>query len=212
VPTKTVTLMDFSCFYYLEGKATRGEAVLNVNFHKDFTAVHRGETTIQENLPCTVFLGKRFYDFLIPGGPHPHIVSERIIRILLENDITGWKATPVRIVDHDELKYYVLMITGRCSGLDLRSGERITVMFPAGRDGKPSPDAKPTPARKGWKFDLNSWDGSDIFLSEGQYIFVTKRVRDLLVKNKATNIVLENLNDVILHEFMFDIFDRKWSS
>jgi len=49
---------------------------------------------------------------------------------------------------------------------------------------------------KGVFFNIDSWDKSDFFFTENYYaIFITKKVSEILKKNKIIGLELENLAD-----------------
>ena len=168
----------------------------------DYAAIHRGETLAEKNISFIPFMGKRFYDLMIPASPYPLLISQRVIDIFKLEGITGWEATPVKVLGHEDLNYSVLTVLGRCGKINQR-GERVSIMYPNGSI------AKLTPAYKGWSFDINSWGGSDIFLPANNHtILVTKKVRDILVRNKATNILLRKISDIIVPEAILDFLDK----
>ena len=51
---------------------------------------------------------------------------------------------------------------------------------------------------KGYEFDLESWDGSDIFIPADTYrLFFTQKVKEILERNKVNNFKIWNTKDVV---------------
>lgn len=179
--------MDYSQFYLINDKDLR-DAVI-VDFVEDFDdwEVTTGERILPEHTLCYPCMGRTYYDVIVPSRVCPFVVSGKIIDALTENNITGWKATSVRIAGKEDLRYYVLMITGRCGPVDYTKSERIIQKSPGGID---------CPYLRGLYFDLDSWDGSDFFMAEDVgFIFTTEKVKKLLVRIKSRNVSFERITD-----------------
>jgi len=128
-------------------------------------------------------------------------ISERVVKLLQDNKITGCKFYPITINDHEDLSYYLLAITGRCGAFDISKSKVIeTIEYPETviqNSNIVIPKGKFS-VMKGFHFPLASWDRSDFFIPEdGGDIIVTECVKDLLKKYKVTNVVLENIKDMI---------------
>lgn len=79
-------------------------------------------------------------------------------------------------MDKPKDKLYGLQITGRCGKLIEPKEKGFYI---------------------GYKFDKDTWDGSDFFCPEGTaLIFCTERAKNILVKNKITNIEFEDITTV----------------
>lgn len=103
-----------------------------------------------------------------------YYLSGRVQQLLKEHKITGWSAHP--IVLHNKAGeacpgYAVLSITGRCGPLDDDQGEVVPGQKSGHRYVR----------YKGLYFDESTWDGSDLFMPEGDntYMFATERVKNL---------------------------------
>jgi len=124
------------------------------------------------------------------------LLSNRIFRIFEENNVTGWERIPAEIhpgngvINHD---YSLLTITGKCVTIDFSKSETV-IKQPI------TPTGKAISIRRGIYFDMNDWDGSDIFGAENTlFTFITDKVRRLLIDNKATNILIEKTTDFELY-------------
>ena len=106
----------------------------------------------------------------------------------MDNNITGWKGIPTVIHKHEDLKYYILTVTGRCGPLD-RSKTQIV-------DSTKLIHGQTVKANQGLFFPEDSWDGSDMFVSEYvNFTFVTEKVKTILEKNKVTNVEIINTKE-----------------
>lgn len=135
-------------------------------------------------------------DFLNTGyGGLIYAVSEKVVDVLSSNNITGWKTYPVEVYDRNENYiggYYGFTITGRCLALKPSLAEPYVKQYPGG----------PYNTYKGHPLNLDYWDGSDIFLLQGTtFQFVSKKVKNIIKKNKLTNICFEDIAEFT--EIMF---------
>ena len=163
---------------------------------------------IDENIPegelrfiVNSCFGKKFWDVVSAGHGLLYAFSERVVKLLQANNIIGCKFYPITINDHEDLSYYLLTITGRCGAFDISKSKVIkTIEYPESviqNSDIVIPKGKFS-IMKGFHFPLESWDGSDFFTPEGGGdIIVTERVKDLLKKHKVTNVVLENIKDML---------------
>lgn len=179
--------MEYKDFFVISDKFTRGALTLVPKINADFYMVFRSEFIPEGIVECTPSLGSKHFDFLNSGYAGLYLVSNNIIELFESNAVTGWSSIPVRIKGYDEYDYFILTITGRCSALDLTKSKTY-IKAPL------TPNGKPIEAKRGLYFDLNSWDGSDVFTPEKTtFIFITEKVRRLLIKIKATNVSIVNV-------------------
>ena len=143
--------------------------------------------------------GKKFTDFLNTGyATNFSPISDKVLEILIDNNITGWKTYPIQVFDkkgNEVPGYHGFSIIGRCKDLDISLlKERVAVQY-----------YESGPIReyyKGFPLDLSTWDGSDIFLLSGTgWNFITKRVYSLFKKQKITNITYEKVTDHLITDF-----------
>ena len=147
--------------------------------------------------PCS---GTKFWDVVQTGQGLLFAFSERVVKLLQDNEVTGCKFYPMKIKDHEDMKYYLLTVTGRCGALDNSKSKVImtreypetkiqnsNIVIPQGQFS----------LMKGRYFPLDSWDGSDFFMPDGTlFTYVTERVMNLLKKHKVTNVFMQNLTEV----------------
>ena len=141
--------------------------------------------------------GKKWTDVLNPNSVSMYVVSQRFIELLEENNITGWKSYPIKILDKEdkEISGYVgFSLIGKCGPVDyLKSEVYEKQLVPNGTKNK---------YYKGLHVGWAEWDGSDFFIPEGSLnIIVTEKVRQVIKKHKITNIVLQSLADYEICEF-----------
>lgn len=142
---------------------------------------------------------KRMTDFLNTDGlAHKFIVTDKVLEVLSSNNITGWKTYPVEIYDKNENYiggYHGLSIIGRCEAVKPSLAE-------------PWINSYGEKVLKGLPLDLDTWDGSDVFLLQGtSRVFVTARAKKIIEKNKLTNIYFEDIADSIVP--LYHIFENR---
>ena len=139
--------------------------------------------------------GKKMTDFLNTGYACFYPISDKVLNLLIENNITGWKTYPIKVYDKFGTEipgYHGFSITGRCRDIDLSLlNEKVDYQY-----------IKSGPVYqyyKGFPLDLSTWDGSDMFLLSGTgFFFYTRKVYDIFKKNKISNIGYENVMDFIV--------------
>lgn len=157
-----------------------------------------------ENVPneklCFIALGgKKFWDVVTAGQGLLFAISERVVRLLQDNNITGCKFYPITIKGHEDLKYYLLTITGKCGPLD--DSKAVFIETLSGPETKIQNSNITIPKQhfsvmKGKSVRLETWDGCDFFLVENTLeSLVTERVKDLFKKHRINNVYLEDLKD-----------------
>jgi hypothetical protein len=125
----------------------------------------------------------------------PMIVSARVIRILEEQGFTGWSTYPVAVSDKsgDVIEGYAgLAITGRCDPVDIARSSVVVREYPAGW----------FPKFRGRFLDLESWDGSDLFMERPDdrgdstlFMYATALVARALRRAKVRPLVVTRLTD-----------------
>ena len=180
------------------GKNRIGELLYGKYENFDFPVIFQQEKA---------YGGKKMTDFLNTGwGGKLAPISDKVLNLLIENNITGWKTYPIRVFDKKGVEihgYHGLSITGRCKDLDLTLlKERVDYQY---RESGPVYHYY-----KGYPLDLSTWDGSDMFLLSGTYWrFINKKVYSIFKKNKVSNIKFYNLADFILEESLEKDFTNK---
>ena len=126
--------------------------------------------------------GSKIHEINPSDGVCYPIVSDRVISILENNGITGWKTYPIILYDKHGNRldgyngFYVDVMKGM--GLDFEP--------PQDRCDKTTEDWKWIVTKRGW-LDITNWDGRD-FTRAGWGIIVTERVVNLFKKEKVTGI------------------------
>jgi hypothetical protein len=151
-----------------------------------------GDWKTPEPVVFKAFMGGEATDIMWSGLIPLFCVSSRVVKILEENGFTGWSLYPVKVYDRkgNELPgYHGLSVTSYAGKQDLRRCEIIA---------KPpmTPNGRPYNVYKGFYFEDEKWDGSDIFRVYSSHIIVTKKVKDTFKQAKIINVrftpLLEN--------------------
>lgn len=131
--------------------------------------------------------GKYLRDFLDCGCPPVYLVSQRVVDLLKENEITGWDNYPITLYDKKGNiveGYYGFSVLGR--------GGKFTRIWNYGWDKEIQ---KSFLASRGI-YDISQWDGSDIFLVHNNgWIIITERVMKLMKSIKVTAVEYLKLSD-----------------
>lgn len=152
---------------------------------------------MQYNDSC--FGNYKWEDFLNADVFMPYVVSDKMINLLCDNNITGWKTFPIEVYDMKENYiggYNGLSIIGRCNCLDLRQ------LIKTGRES-----ISFGPEYKGYPLDIETWDGNDIFaLKNSLDIFVTQRLKKCMQKAKISNVLFTDISEYTTQEY----FMKSW--
>lgn len=181
--------MNYKDFYVLSDNHSHGALNLFPKLHKDVDVdkLFRNEYFLEGKIEFGINTGSKIFDFLNSGFPGVFVVSQKVTDLLRQSYVTGWDIVPVHIQSIETLNYFLFTVTGRCGPIDYSRSE-VFMKQPY------TPTGKPVEAKRGLFFDLNSWDGSDIFTPENsRFTFITEKVKDILFKSKATNLILENV-------------------
>lgn len=129
--------------------------------------------------------GKYLRDFLDLGYPPVYLVSNRVIELLRENTITGWKNYPISLFDKKGN-----VIEGYSGFSVIGEGGKFTQFWDYGY----IPESNKSYVKCRGIYDISQWDGSDIFLVHN-YIVITGRVMELMKSIKVTAVEYERLSD-----------------
>jgi hypothetical protein len=185
--------MDFNQFYQLSSQDTRDMFYASPSMDIDSYKLFRGELELDFPIKFYPNIGKKVYDVVGSGYASFYLFSSKAINVLVANKITGWKTYPCELYGWDKKRidgYSVFSVTGRCAPVDWSKSEKF-IKDPYVLGGGAAN------MLRGIYFGLDAWDGSDIFTADGTaFTFVTQKVRDLLLKNKITNISLERVTEI----------------
>ncbi len=167
-------------FFSLHSGQKKNEIILHATFTDDSFKVSSGEIEYSKPLFTNIKLGNKLYDVLFFDDGVNMVISERLFRLLKNNNITGWKTYPVSI-NNVKNKYYGFQIIGKSDKLIEPRDEGFY---------------------KGYKFDVNTWDGSDFFSPNDTNLrFITEKLKVLLENNEVTNIDIDNIKDIEAYSF-----------
>lgn len=134
--------------------------------------------------------GDRLEDMISTSTGILYVISERFKNLLEENNVSGWKTYPVRIKNRNQIEiygYYGFSVIGRAGKEEITKRERVIIEDTLFKD----------PVwYKGFYPGFSEWDGSDIFLCKDYLgVIVTKRVHDIIKKEKITGVSFETLSE-----------------
>lgn len=139
--------------------------------------------------------GKKINDVIDTEYASLYLISDRLKSILEENQFTGWKTFAIQLYDkkgNEVSGYHGLSVTGTCGPIDYEKSEII--------EKRMTPQGPACRFYKGRYIGLDLWDGTDFFFpGEFRGIIITKKVAQVLQKNKITNVRLKNLADVEMY-------------
>lgn len=162
-------------FYRIRSGNKRGALVIESKIKYRSWEIFKDPAILIKDNFFKVDKGKKAYDLIEYCDPINFAISEKLKRVLEENKITGWYCYPIFIDGIDD-KYYGFHIEGKGGEVTNRDGDGDVPMF------------EPV------QFNCSNWDGSDIFYLKGTGIKVcTQKVKDLLEKEKITNIDIKLL-------------------
>ena len=120
--------------------------------------------------------GKKMRDILDTRFHQLCLISDRFRRILEDTGMTGWKSYPIVLYDRkgNQIKgYNGFSVVGRAGKMQKYETPPIEMGY--------------SPESSGYHFDIKTWDGSDLFITEGSWhVIASKQFIKLLVENKIT--------------------------
>ena len=127
-------------------------------------------------------MGATLYDVIWTGNVAPILVSDKVVELLTAEGVSGWGTYAVELRDKTRATvegYSGFVVYGRCGPIRDELSPVVDVMRPGGI----------TQMYKGWHFDHETWDGSDIFMPiMGGIRFARDLVRRLFVRHKIRNV------------------------
>jgi len=147
-----------------------------------------------EPLPFVHNMGTQMKDLLWSGAPIPPLINERVERLLRDSNISGWTTYPITLKGRDGRYidgYRGLAVIGRSGPIGFERNEANLIKRPSR-----APSGF-TYHWQGLRFDIASWDGSDIF-GDGRtgYTVVTDRVVRTFKSARVTNCRFQKLDEI----------------
>jgi hypothetical protein len=137
--------------------------------------------------------GSSMYDWICTEFTSVLLISTELVELMQRASFTGWSTYPVELRDAcDEVVpgYTGLSIVGRCGPLD--DSNVPIIELPSKRTGLL------VPQRRGYSFDIDTWDGSDFFSpARSRMTIVTERVRDVFMKERIKNVAFVRLTEAV---------------
>ena len=158
---------------------------------QDFRYVSNGENL--EKLDLIHEEGDLLCDFISLSIGGVFLVSPKVIKILKEENISGWASYDVNVegLAINELQYYsALSIKGSCGPIenDLSKQAVLPPLMPNG------------PERNtflGILFNQETWDNSEMFTpKDTAFVYVTQRVKDLFEKHGISNCSFQRITEI----------------
>ena len=118
------------------------------------------------------------------------MVSDRIVTLFASHGVSGWRTVETTLTGAGG-RYHILVIEGRAGAMRYTQPPNTPVL--------------PGERRPGWRmnFDLDTWDGSDVFVAEGTiYLIVTERVQRLLEQERICNVESTRLDQVLVSDLI----------
>ncbi len=181
-------------FYFIDTKDGFAKAIQEESPYERKICEECGGVWITEleNI-CVSFRGSRkgnYYEI-----PEHFMIDSKLKGVLEKEQITGYELKDINFVGSygfrdDDIQEMV--ITGRAGHLQKLNGEEFEACSTCGRITEDIDELE------GVGFDINKWDGSDIFLIdnfEGIPV-VTQKVKDIFEKNKIKNIIFTNMKEL----------------
>jgi hypothetical protein len=156
-------------FYIINDASKKGALMIQSRIKYNTLDVLRKDTPLLSQNEFYIKSGNKLFDILGFNDSTSIAISKKVKTILEENSITGWGCFPIKIEGiFDE--YYAFQVLSKAGPiLNLDAVNRYETEFS--------------------EFDINTWDGSDVFNLEATLLKVcTKKVKDALEAAKVTNL------------------------
>lgn len=200
-------MLDLNKIYSLSANSDDRKALHLQTKNKDI--IHKidmlfyGQKAELSSMPIEfIYLcGSKAFDLISCGFSHIYLISEKVVNLLVKENVTGWDSYEVKAYDKEGYLlegYRGLSITGKCGPIKNELSKK-ELMPPR------VPWANSYSAYIGLYFDPETWDGSDVFSpGETHHIFTSEKVK-LLFENQHVSSVfftpiskMENLSSSFL--------------
>ena len=186
--------MDFEQLFYMGNAGLWGALHVNpLTDIKDQYALIRREYIPTEPIIYEYHSGGEPRDLIGTTLPPLKLLSNRVFDLFQENQFTGWATYPIDLYSKKNERitgYQGFSVPGRCGKIDESLSKREW-------RGPAVPGGARYKVWVGVYFDLNTWDGSDIFVpASSGLVIVTERVKTAIEKAKLKNISFERLTEI----------------
>jgi hypothetical protein len=187
-------------FYCFQTKINRKYFRITERKNMDGSSWNKSWDTDRGILPLSfydleVYLGKEFDNFLTFG--YTSIIHKSVLNVFKEEGLTGWRSDPVSIKIKKDLinyDYEYWVIIGKCGPLI------------AGEIGHEyhefTSHTVKTTHKLGVKFDLDTWDGSDFFMSTDMsgFLLMTEKAKQVIEKIESKNVEIIPIEELKVHK------------
>ncbi len=155
--------------YKFGGAYKRSSIKIHTDLEYNTLELLNEETLLLKAPSFYVFQGKKEFDILQFSHSSCFAISEKLKSILEDNQITGWSCFPINIKGIEN-KYFAFQNLSKAGPLtNLEALNNYETEFR--------------------EFDINTWNGSDIFHLKDTLLNVcTERVKSIFESSKITNI------------------------
>jgi hypothetical protein len=190
---KNLNTVDYTTLFKLSDSFANRPFRLHVESNfihtPEAVSLFYGEWQPPEPVVFKAYMGGQATDIMWSGFIPLFCISSRVVKVLEENKFTGWSLYPAKVFDHkgNELPdYHGFSVTSYAGKQDLRRSEIIT---------KPpmTTNGEPYNVYKGFYFEDEKWDGSDIFRVYSSHKIVTKKVKEAFKRAKIVNVMFTQL-------------------
>lgn len=150
----------------------------------------QGKSQLEKPIQFDAAQGMESTDFLWTQLVIPVCVSDRVVRLLGGNEVTGWSTYPVEVFDQQGRLldgYHGLALTGGVCDADYSLSSVVT-------KPPPTPRGSSYDVYRGLYFDVDQWDGADMFWV-GRVRVVVERVKKVLEQNDVSNVCFTRLTE-----------------
>jgi hypothetical protein len=199
----------FQHVYHVRDPATNRPMRGEFESPLDTCAITRGEQVPPRSIRIRWAMGGAIpSDFIWTTSAHALVVHSRVRDLLQHHALKGWHTYSVHVSDKQgrlHRDYVGLVVTGRCSPVDLSRSVVVLKEYPGGW----------FPHLLGEYFDERSWDGSDVFMSQPDAagkvtasVYLSERAREVLRLAKVRNVELQRLTEVSVMASVYEIGSR----
>jgi len=158
---------------------------------KEADTVAWGKMKLRVPIKFRGYMGGTAADIIWTGFSPLFCVSQRVIEVLEKNRFIDWSTYPVEVYDRKGKRlvgYHGFAVTSYAGERDLSRSPIIKIesFVPGGRIPE---------VYKGFYFDENKWDGSDVFRVGAAWRIVTKAVKDVFINENIRNVKFIALSD-----------------